>query len=268
MSTGELLVARAAMKPLATLNRPVLKTVDVVTKEETVSFKERTDVTAVPAHGRGGRDDGGARARRRGQPQVRRRLGRRVLRATAHVVRSPRSPSGDGPRRAGRDDGRGQDHGRPDRRRPLGSRRSSTATSRSRRRPAAPSARSGSRRRAGLPRARGGGPAPTRWPRAEPSVIAAGRRRGARPREPGAAAGHRRPWSGSRPSPTMLASPGRASDDHRPLLDDDPAATARPARWPSSAGPSTRRSPTCVVDVDGDARRRGRPSAVLERRSP
>jgi chorismate synthase len=51
MSTGELLVARAAMKPLATLNRPVLKTVDVATKAETVSFKERTDVTAVPAMG-------------------------------------------------------------------------------------------------------------------------------------------------------------------------------------------------------------------------
>jgi chorismate synthase len=51
MSTGGLLVARVAQKPLATLNRPVLKTVDVVTKEETVSFKERTDVTAVPAMG-------------------------------------------------------------------------------------------------------------------------------------------------------------------------------------------------------------------------
>jgi chorismate synthase len=51
MTTGELLVAHVAMKPLATLNRPVLKTVDVVTKEETVSFKERTDVTAVPAMG-------------------------------------------------------------------------------------------------------------------------------------------------------------------------------------------------------------------------
>ena len=51
ISTGELLVVRAAMKPLATLNRPTLKTVDVVTKEETVSFKERTDVTAVPAMG-------------------------------------------------------------------------------------------------------------------------------------------------------------------------------------------------------------------------
>jgi chorismate synthase len=51
MSTGELLVVRAAMKPLATLNRPTLKTVDVNTKQETVSFKERTDVTAVPAMG-------------------------------------------------------------------------------------------------------------------------------------------------------------------------------------------------------------------------
>lgn len=51
MTTGELLVVRAAMKPLATLNRPTLKTVDTVTKQEVVSFKERTDVTAVPAMG-------------------------------------------------------------------------------------------------------------------------------------------------------------------------------------------------------------------------
>ena len=51
MSTGGLIVLRAAMKPLSTLNRPVLKTVDVETKESTVSFKERTDVTAVPAAG-------------------------------------------------------------------------------------------------------------------------------------------------------------------------------------------------------------------------
>jgi chorismate synthase len=51
MTSGDLLVARVAMKPLATLNRPVLKTVDVETKAETVSFKERTDVTAVPAAG-------------------------------------------------------------------------------------------------------------------------------------------------------------------------------------------------------------------------
>jgi chorismate synthase len=51
MSTGELLVVRAAMKPLATLNIPTLETVDTATKERTVSFKERTDVTAVPAMG-------------------------------------------------------------------------------------------------------------------------------------------------------------------------------------------------------------------------
>jgi chorismate synthase len=46
-----LLVARVGMKPLSTLNRPLLRTVDVETKEETVSFKERTDVTALPASG-------------------------------------------------------------------------------------------------------------------------------------------------------------------------------------------------------------------------
>ncbi len=51
ITTGELLVARAAMKPLATLNVPTLETVDTATKESAVSFKERTDVTAVPAMG-------------------------------------------------------------------------------------------------------------------------------------------------------------------------------------------------------------------------
>ena len=51
MTTGEVVVVRAAMKPLATLNKPTLATVDIITKEETVSFKERTDVTAVPAMG-------------------------------------------------------------------------------------------------------------------------------------------------------------------------------------------------------------------------
>lgn len=51
MSTGAPIVARLSMKPLATLNRPTLGTVDVVSKESTVSFKERTDVTAVPAMG-------------------------------------------------------------------------------------------------------------------------------------------------------------------------------------------------------------------------
>ncbi len=51
MSIGGLLVARAAMKPLATLSRPVVATVDVATNEPAVSFKERTDVTSVPAMG-------------------------------------------------------------------------------------------------------------------------------------------------------------------------------------------------------------------------
>lgn len=51
ISIGGLIVARAAMKPLATLSRPVMHTVDVVTKEDTVSFRERTDATAVPAMG-------------------------------------------------------------------------------------------------------------------------------------------------------------------------------------------------------------------------
>jgi len=51
ISTGSPIVARASMKPLATLNRPTLGTVDVVSKESTVSFRERTDVTAVPAMG-------------------------------------------------------------------------------------------------------------------------------------------------------------------------------------------------------------------------
>ena len=51
MSSGAPVIAKVAMKPLATLNRPVLETVDVATGESAVSFKERTDVTAVPALG-------------------------------------------------------------------------------------------------------------------------------------------------------------------------------------------------------------------------
>jgi chorismate synthase len=51
ITTGALLWARAYMKPLATLARPSLGTVDTDSKEPTVSFKERTDATAVPAMG-------------------------------------------------------------------------------------------------------------------------------------------------------------------------------------------------------------------------
>jgi chorismate synthase len=51
ISTGGPVIVRCAMKPLSTLSRPVLETVDVATGETTVAFRERTDVTAVPALG-------------------------------------------------------------------------------------------------------------------------------------------------------------------------------------------------------------------------
>ncbi len=51
ISNGEPISAIVTMKPLATLNRPVIKTVDINTKQTKVSFKERTDVVAVPALG-------------------------------------------------------------------------------------------------------------------------------------------------------------------------------------------------------------------------
>jgi chorismate synthase len=51
ISIGGDIIVRAYMKPLATLNRPVIETVDVATGEQALSFKERTDVTAVPAMG-------------------------------------------------------------------------------------------------------------------------------------------------------------------------------------------------------------------------
>jgi len=51
ITNGSLLVVRATMKPLSTLTRPVLETVDLATGEAATSFKERTDVTAVPAMG-------------------------------------------------------------------------------------------------------------------------------------------------------------------------------------------------------------------------
>ena len=48
MTTGEELVVRAAMKPIATLMRP-LPTVDVVTHAAADAARERSDTTAVPA---------------------------------------------------------------------------------------------------------------------------------------------------------------------------------------------------------------------------
>ncbi len=50
MTTGEPLVIRVAMKPIATLMRP-LATVDVATGQAAAAAAERSDVTAVPAMG-------------------------------------------------------------------------------------------------------------------------------------------------------------------------------------------------------------------------
>jgi chorismate synthase len=48
MSTGEVLRARAAMKPISTVPRP-LRTVDVATGEAATAINQRSDVCAVPA---------------------------------------------------------------------------------------------------------------------------------------------------------------------------------------------------------------------------
>jgi chorismate synthase len=50
MSTGETLWIRVAMKPIATLRKP-LRTVDISTGESAKAQSERSDVTAVPAMG-------------------------------------------------------------------------------------------------------------------------------------------------------------------------------------------------------------------------
>ena len=117
MSTGELLVVRAAMKPLATLNVPVLETVDTATKESAVSFKERTDVTAVPAMGVVAETMVALVLAGRGAAQVRRRLGRRVRPQRRRVPRhapatADRRSAARSAHRARRDDGRRQDDGR------------------------------------------------------------------------------------------------------------------------------------------------------------
>ncbi|MGB8266921.1 MAG: chorismate synthase, partial [Candidatus Velthaea sp.] len=50
MTTGETLVVRAAMKPIATLMKP-LPSVDLASNEATVAHIERSDTCAVPAAG-------------------------------------------------------------------------------------------------------------------------------------------------------------------------------------------------------------------------
>ncbi|HZD59504.1 MAG TPA: chorismate synthase [Anaerolineae bacterium] len=48
MTNGEIIIARAAMKPIPTLMQP-LRTVDIATKQPVDAVKERSDVCAVPA---------------------------------------------------------------------------------------------------------------------------------------------------------------------------------------------------------------------------
>lgn len=51
ITTGAPLVARAAMKPISTLMRPVLPTIDLRTGAPAEAVRERSDVVAVPAAG-------------------------------------------------------------------------------------------------------------------------------------------------------------------------------------------------------------------------
>ena len=82
MSTGEVLVARAAMKPLATLNRPGARHRRRRHQGGDGQLQGAHRRHRRAGHGRRGRDDGGPRAGRRGVAQVRRRLGRRSSAAT------------------------------------------------------------------------------------------------------------------------------------------------------------------------------------------
>ena len=49
ISSGEELILRAAMKPLSTLSRRPLKTVDIHSKKPARALTQRTDTCAVPA---------------------------------------------------------------------------------------------------------------------------------------------------------------------------------------------------------------------------
>ena len=127
ISTGELLVVRAAMKPLATLNKPTLETVDTADQgvRGVVQGAHRRHRSA--RDGCRCRDHGCARARRRGAAQVRWRFGRRVRpqRRGVHgfvVVRRV------APSRARRHDGSGQVDRRAGARRRTRSARCSTPT--------------------------------------------------------------------------------------------------------------------------------------------
>ena len=131
MSTGEVLRVRAAMKPIATVPR-ALRTVDVATGEATVAHHQRSDVCAVPAAGIVAEamvalvladavlEKFGGDSVQRDPPQRR------------GLPRHPEVPVTASPRRAGRADGRRQDHRRRPARRGLGRCRCATPTPTSR----------------------------------------------------------------------------------------------------------------------------------------
>ncbi len=89
MTNGEPLVARAAMKPLPTLTKP-LRSVDIATKQPAEALRERTDSCTVPAAGVVG-EAMVAFVARRGLPrEVRRRSHRRRRRGRRGLPRADR----------------------------------------------------------------------------------------------------------------------------------------------------------------------------------
>ena len=273
MTNGEPVVARVAMKPLATLNRPVLKTVDVVTKEETVSFKERTDVTAVPAMGVVAETMmalvlAGEALRKFGGDSV----AELVRNHDAYLASLHVEPIRDRPAAgaAHRDDGGGQDDDRPPAGRPAG-----LAVPRQRRRDRA------AHRADGAGDLDGATASAFRAEEARvlaeattsdgPVVVVGGRRRGARPRQP--APDPRRPgwWCGCGPRWPRWPRGWAPAPAGRCSGDDPAAALARlygergadlrraGRRWSSTSTGSTRRR--------GRRPHRGRPARARGRRA-
>ena len=281
ISNGALLVARVAMKPLATLNRPVLETVDVVTKESTVSFQERTDVTAVPAMGvvaesmmalvlatEALRKFGGDSLAEvvRNRDGFLAALGATPSSAVGAAARPSARPDSaarhDPAHPARRDDGRRQDHDGTARGRRGWAGATGTPTPTSRRPPGSPcpsSSPATARRPSGEAEARGARRglrrAPRRrWSRSPAARCSAPTTAGSSP--PAAS------WCGCGPGPRRW--PRRVGDGAgRPLLGDDPAdgagrtstrcgARSTP-RWPTSSSTSTSSPPPTVADRIVDA---------------
>ena len=282
MTTGDLLVARVAMKPLATLNRPVLQD------------GRRRD------QGRDGVVQGAHRRHRgaRGRAWSRRRWSRSCSRprrcASSAATRSPSScatttrtsrrcdePDDVTARapRARRADGRGQDDGRAALRRAARPRRSSTPTTWSSPPPAMPFAEIfGDRRRAGLPRRSSAPRSPTSCASPEPLVIACGggavldpRTGGAARRRASSCGCRRRRRCSARASATATTAPAarrrRPRRDARAARRAARAGATRPpphVRSTPRAARSTRSPRPCVEEYargTGDRRaRRARPT--------